>query len=115
MPAPPDPDAPPLAIVDAHAHLFDSTINRHAFLDHPDPTMTALVGDYSALPRRYLLADYLADSGTCQVTSLVAHEYLAADPAAEMRWLQRQADAAAIPIAIVALADFLDAAASLIL
>lgn len=97
-----------LAIVDAHAHIFDSTANRHAFLDRPDPTMTALVGDYAALPRRYLLEDYLADSGTCRITGLVAHEYLAADPVAEMRWLQRQADAAAIPVAIVALADFLD-------
>lgn len=106
MPEPPDPA--PLAILDAHAHLYDGTVNRHAFLDRPDPTMTALVGDYSALPRRYLLEDYLADSRSCRVTGLVAHEYLAADPLAEMRWLQRQADAAAIPLAIVALADFQD-------
>lgn len=104
MPEPPDPA--PRAIVDAH--LYDSTVNRHAFLDRPDPTMTALVGDYAALPRRYLLADYLADSRSCRVTGLVAHEYLAADPLAEMRWLQRQADAAAIRVAIVALADFAD-------
>ena len=104
--APPDPA--PLAILDAHAHLYDSTVNRHAFLDRPDPTMTALVGDYSALPQHYLLADYLADSRSCRVTGLVAHEYLAADPLAEMRWLQRQADAAAVPIALVALADFED-------
>lgn len=106
MPEPPDPA--PRAIVDAHAHLYDSTVNRHAFLDRPDPTMTALVGDYAALPRRYLLADYLADSRSCRVTGLVAHEYLAADPLAEMRWLQCQADAAAIRVAIVALADFAD-------
>ena len=110
MTAPPGQDDPPLAILDAHAHLYDSTVNRHEFLDRPDPTMTALVGDYAALPRRYLLADYLADSRSCRVTGLVAHEYLAADPEAEMRWLQRQADAASIPIAIVALADFLDPA-----
>ena len=103
----PAPDDPPLAILDAHTHIFDSKVNQHTFLDHPDPTMTALVGDYSALPRRYLVNNYLADSSSCRVTGLVAHEYLAADPEAEMRWLQRQADAAAIPIAIVALADFL--------
>ena len=108
MPELPAPDAPPLAIVDAHTHIFDSKVNQHTFLDHPDPTMTALVGDYSALPRRYLVDDYLADSRSCRVTGIVAHEYLAADPVAEMRWLQRQAEAAPIPIAIVALVDFLD-------
>ena len=109
MPEPSDLDIPRCAILDAHVHLYDSTVNRHAFLDRPDPTMTALVGDYSALPRRYLLEDYLIDSASCRVTGLVAHEYLAADPVAEMRWLQRQADAASVPIAIVALVDFLDA------
>lgn len=103
-----DPGDTPLTILDAHVHIFDSTVNRHAFLDRPDPTMEALVGDYSSLPRRYLLDDYLADSRHCRVTGIVCHEYLASDPVAEMRWLQRQADAANVAVAIVALADFLD-------
>ena len=43
-----------LRIFDAHVHLFDCEANTHAFLQREDPTFRTLIGDYSALPRRYL-------------------------------------------------------------
>ena len=97
-----------LPIVDAHVHIYDSTVNVHRFLDQVDATMEALVGDYSTLPRRYLLDDYLKQTQACDVRGVVCHEYLSEDPVREMRWLQRQLDASSIPHAIVALVDFLD-------
>ena len=42
-----------LRIVDAHVHLHDSDVNRHGFLDEKDDVFEALVGDYSALPKKY--------------------------------------------------------------
>ena len=48
-----------LHIFDAHVHLFDGEANTYAFLEREDPTFRTIVGDYSALPRRYLPDDYL--------------------------------------------------------
>jgi predicted TIM-barrel fold metal-dependent hydrolase len=42
-------------IIDTHLHLYDHRQNRHDFLERVDPIFQALVEDYSALPRRYLL------------------------------------------------------------
>jgi predicted TIM-barrel fold metal-dependent hydrolase len=71
------------AIVDAHVHLFDHTANRHRFLERRDEMFEALVGDYSALPRTYLLDDHLRDSGPRRVDGIVWHEFLSEDPVRE--------------------------------
>lgn len=97
-----------LPIVDAHVHLFDHTANVHRFLDQKDAMFEALVGDYDALPRRYLLDHYLANVQSCDVQGLVCHEFLSEDPVQEMHWLQAEVDSSSIPQAIVALVDFLD-------
>jgi predicted TIM-barrel fold metal-dependent hydrolase len=97
-------------IVDAHVHLFDHTANRHAFLERRDATFAALVGDYAALPRTYLLDDYLRDSASRRVEGIVWHEFLSADPVGEARWGQALADASPIPQAVVALVEFDDPA-----
>ena len=97
-------------IVDAHVHLFDHTANRHEFLEHRDETFAALVGDYAALPRTYLLDEYLRDSGSRRVDGIVWHEFLATDPVREAQWGQALADASPIPQAVVALVEFLDPA-----
>src|SRR5262245_31744715 len=47
------------AIIDAHAHLYDGGANRYGIFATKDPAFEAFVGDYSALPRTYLLDDYL--------------------------------------------------------
>ena len=55
-------------IIDAHLHLYDHQENRYDFLEHPDEMLEALIGDFSALPRRYLLDHYLADEPDLDVT-----------------------------------------------
>jgi predicted TIM-barrel fold metal-dependent hydrolase len=97
-----------LKIVDAHAHWYDGNANTHRFLDQKDPIYEALVGDYTVLPRNYLEAAYLKDSASCRVEGIVWHEYLSEDPVREVRWVQRLAEDSPIPMALVALVDFLD-------
>ena len=99
-----------LSIFDAHVHLFDCKANTHDFLEREDPTFRTIVGDYSALPRRYLPEDYLKASASCQVEGILWHEFLSADPVGEARWGQRLADASRLRQPLVVLVDFLDPA-----
>jgi predicted TIM-barrel fold metal-dependent hydrolase len=94
-------------IIDTHLHLYDRKQNRHEFLEHVDPMFQALVGDYSALPRRYLLDNYLADEPDLEIAGLVWNEFLSSDPLREVLWAQRMADGLQVPMAIVGLVDFL--------
>lgn len=97
------------AIVDAHVHFYDASQNKHGFLEKNDPTYEALVeGYFSRSPRTYLLDSYLKDSASCQVEGVVWHEYLSDDAVRETRWVQHLAEACPVPIALVALVDFLD-------
>jgi predicted TIM-barrel fold metal-dependent hydrolase len=93
-------------IIDAHCHLYDRTENRHEFLENVDEMFEALIGDYSALPRRYLLDEYIADQAGLQVVGLVWHEFMSSDPVREVRWAQRMAENSRLPISIVGLVDF---------
>jgi len=43
----------PQRIVGAHLHLYDPSVNHHAFLETADATFQSLVGDYSALPEEF--------------------------------------------------------------
>src|SRR5262245_44070258 len=99
-----------LQIFDAHVHLFDCEANTYAFLEREDPIFRTLIGDYSALPRRYLPDDYLKATASCRVEDAVWYEFLAADPVEEARWGQRLADASPFRQSLVARVDFLDPA-----
>src|SRR5215468_12687893 len=99
-----------LRIFDAHVHLFDSNVNQYAFLEREDPTFRSLIGDYSTLPRRYLLDDYLESSASYQVEGIVWYEFISADPVRESQWGQRLADGAPLRMSLVVLVDFLDPA-----
>jgi predicted TIM-barrel fold metal-dependent hydrolase len=99
-----------LRIFDAHVHLFDCEANTYTFLEREDPNFRAIVGDYSALPRRYLADDYLKASASRRVEGIVWHEFLSADPVAEARWGQPLADASPLRQSMVVLVDFLDPA-----
>src|SRR5262249_16734039 len=99
-----------LPIFDAHVHLFDCQANTHSFLEREDPTFRTVVGDYAALPRRYLPEDYLKTSASCQVEGIVWHEFLSVDPVGGARWGQRLAEGSLLRQALVALVDFLDPA-----
>ena len=94
-------------IVDAHFHFYDHEQNQHDFLEHVDATFQALVGDYSALPRKYLLDDYLVEAVGVDIVGLVWNEFLSSDPVREVLWAQRMADNLSVPMSIVGLVDFL--------
>ncbi|HEX6495055.1 MAG TPA: amidohydrolase family protein [Acidobacteriaceae bacterium] len=94
-------------VVDAHVHLYDSREMRYEHLERVDAMFEALIGDYSTLPRRYLLDDYLRDESGREIDGIVWHEFMSADPVREVEWAQRQADNSPIPMAIVGLVDFL--------
>ncbi len=92
-------------IVDVHLHFYDHTQNRHEFLESEDKMFRALIGDYSSLPRRYGLENYLADASDVEIEGLVWNEFLSTDPVKEVRWAQSLADSAPIPMALVGLVD----------
>jgi predicted TIM-barrel fold metal-dependent hydrolase len=94
-------------VVDVHVHLYDSEKNRYEHLERVDAMFEALIGDYSALPRRYLLEDYLADERALEIDGIVWHEFMSADPLREVEWAQRLAETLPIPMGIVGLVDFL--------
>ena len=94
-------------MIDAHVHLYDSREMRYEHLERVDAMFEALIGDYSTLPRSYLLDDYLRDESGCEIEGIVWHEFMSADPVREVDWAQRLADNFQIPMAIVGLADFL--------
>jgi predicted TIM-barrel fold metal-dependent hydrolase len=96
-----------MRIVDAHCHLYDSAQNRYPQLEQTDAMFEALIGDYSSLPRRHLLADYMAQAGNLEIAGLVWHEFMAEDPIQEVRWAQELASTSPVPISIVGLVDFL--------
>lgn len=100
--------APKRRITDPHLHLYNHKENRYEFLEQVNPVFEALIGDYSALPRNYLLPDYLGDEPNLDVAGLVWNEFLSADPIREVRWAQQMADASNIPIAIIGLIDCLN-------
>ena len=93
-------------IVDAHLHLYDSKENRYEHLEHVDAMLEALVGDYSALPKRYLFEDYVADLNDVAIDGIVWHEFIAVDPLREVKWAQQLAERLPVPMAIVELVDF---------
>ena len=54
--------AAPFPIVDAHQHFWDPHVNYHPWLCDQPPILFRY-GDYAALRRPYLPADYFADAG----------------------------------------------------
>jgi predicted TIM-barrel fold metal-dependent hydrolase len=97
-----------LAFVDAHAHLYDSRALRYGIFDRKDAGFEALVGDYSALPRTYLLDDYLKATESRKVEGIIWHEFISDDPLKEIAWAEKLAAASEVPMALVGLVDFAD-------
>jgi predicted TIM-barrel fold metal-dependent hydrolase len=90
-------------IVDAHQHFWDLERNYLPWLCDRPP-IPFRYGDYGALRRNYLPADYLRDSARQNVvkTVHVETEWDPADPVGETRWLQTVIEASGFPHAIVA-------------
>src|SRR6516225_9602042 len=97
-----------LAILDCHQHFFDARHFRYPLFETRSAGFEALVGDYSALPRVYLPADYARDTQGLNIVRTVWAEFLSEDPVGEVRWANQLAGSAANPNGLIAIVDFLD-------
>jgi predicted TIM-barrel fold metal-dependent hydrolase len=77
-------------IADAHQHFWDPRVNYHPWL-RDQPPIPFRYGDYSALRRPYLPADYFADARPHAVvkTVYVETEWDPRDALGEMRYVER--------------------------
>jgi predicted TIM-barrel fold metal-dependent hydrolase len=90
-------------VVDAHHHFWDPAVNHHPWL-MPGARIPFRYGDYSAIKRRYLPAEYRQDTagqGIVQ-TVYVETEWDPADPLGETRYASGLARSSGWPNAIVA-------------
>ena len=99
-----------LRTFDAHVHRYDRDANTHPFLEHEDARFKRIVGDHSALPRRYTAEAYQRDSASCQVEGIVGYEFIGDDAAREAQWAQQEREASTLAQALVVRVDFLDPA-----
>lgn len=92
-----------MAIVDAHQHFWDPVANYHPWL-RDEPLIPFRYGDYSAIRRRYLPPDYLADAAPIRVerTVYVETEWDPTDPVGEMRYVASLRDTFGLPTVAVA-------------
>jgi predicted TIM-barrel fold metal-dependent hydrolase len=90
-------------IVDAHQHFWDPFANFHPWLE-PDVLIPFRYGDYSAIKRRYLPQDYMADVGGHSVceTVYVETEWDPSAPIAETEYATALTKREGLPSAIVA-------------
>lgn len=104
----------PRRVIDAHHHIWDLA-NDLPWLKHE--RVPFRYGDYSAICRNYLPADYRADTAGWPVTGsvYVEAEWNRALAAEESRWVAQMASETGVPSAVVAWCDFAhpDAAALL--
>ncbi len=96
-----------VTLIDAHHHLWDLAMARHPWLgDHPEAGF--FLGDYSAIKRNYLPADYLKDCSGHNVLATIhcEAEWDRTDQVGETRWLSAIQARHGFPNAIVAHAWF---------
>jgi predicted TIM-barrel fold metal-dependent hydrolase len=77
-------------IVDPHQHFWDLDRNYHPWLCDPAP-VAFRYGDYSAIRRNYLPADYRRDSARYRIVKSVhiEAEWDRADSLGETRWIEK--------------------------
>ena len=94
---------PGFPIVDAHQHFWDPRANYHPWLCDATP-IAFRYGDYSALRRPYLPADYFADARGHDVvkTVYVETEWDPRDPLGETAWVERLRRETGFPTVMVA-------------
>jgi predicted TIM-barrel fold metal-dependent hydrolase len=93
----------PQKIVDPHIHLWDLSTGLYPGFAKPSK---GFIGSNAAIARSYLIEEYL-DEGedAVEISGAVHVEAFPTDPIKETETLQRVADAAPIPLVIVANAD----------
>lgn len=97
-----------MEIVDAHHHLWDLAGPLHYPWLQDDPPIPFRYGDYSAIRRSYLPADYRRDTARQNVVATVfmEAEVRRDQEAAETRWVQDVAERHGFPHAIIGHAHF---------
>ncbi|MGL4323063.1 MAG: amidohydrolase family protein [Beijerinckiaceae bacterium] len=90
-------------IVDAHHHLWDPVRNYHPWL-RDEPMIPFRYGDYSAIRRPYLTADYRSDAAPWVIDAsvYVETEWDPADADGEMRFVSDLRRATGLPTVAVA-------------
>jgi predicted TIM-barrel fold metal-dependent hydrolase len=108
-------DADDFPIVDPHQHFWDLERNYSPWLSGP-VRKAFRYGDYSAICRTYMPADYRRDAGKNQIVKTVHIEAMRNnDPVGETRWLDEVAVQYGLPSAIVGEVAFMDENASEVL
>jgi predicted TIM-barrel fold metal-dependent hydrolase len=101
------------AIIDAHHHVWDLSRNIYPWLQD-EPMIPFRYGDYSAIRRDYLPADFRRDAARYDLKAsvYVEAEWDHADPLGETAYIHALADAEGLPTVMVAQAwlDRADAA-----
>lgn len=92
-----------MQIIDAHQHFWDLGRNYLPWL-RDEPPIRFRYGDYSALKRNYLPADYRADSAGFEVvgTVFVETEWDPTDPLGEVAWVEALRAREKLPSVMVA-------------
>jgi predicted TIM-barrel fold metal-dependent hydrolase len=80
---------------------------EHNHLNAVDPLFSNLLGDYTNLPRKYLLDDYLPNTNH-QVSGIVWHEFVSDEPNKEINWAANYLKSIDLEYAMVAKVDFSD-------
>lgn len=93
----------PFQIVDAHQHFWDPARNYYPWLCD-DPMIPFRYGDYSAIRKAYLPADYRKDASGYDVIGsvYVEAEWDPKDPVAEMKYIDGLRRAEGLPTVAVA-------------
>jgi predicted TIM-barrel fold metal-dependent hydrolase len=90
-------------IIDAHQHFWDPRLDCHPWLCE-QPPVPFRYGDYAALRKPYLPADYFADARGHQVvkTVYVETEWNPRDPLGETAWVEALRRSTGFPTVMVA-------------
>ena len=95
-----------MPIIDCHVHFIDAGRFRYPIFPQRSPGFESLVGDYSALPRRYLPEDYRAAAGELRIEQTVFAEFMSDTPLEELRWARSLAKASGLPNGMIGSVDF---------
>jgi predicted TIM-barrel fold metal-dependent hydrolase len=100
-------DADSLPIVNCHLHFVDVQVHSYPIFQQRSAALESLVGDYSALPRRYLPEDHLKEVGGFKVVKTIWAEFKSDDPVGEASWAQALSNENGHPHGLIVQTDFL--------
>lgn len=92
-----------MKIIDAHHHFWDLDANYLPWL-RDDPPIPFRYGDYSAIRRNYMPADYRRDAGRFEVVAsvFIETEWDPTDPLGEVAWVEAVARREGLPSVMAA-------------